>query len=104
VPTPAGTATTLVGALLIVLGLDLLAETAWFWHTHTATEEPASPGRTPNPSKRREEEREFREAIEEGRRDVLRLRIRLYGCVPGGLLIILIGSWLMTARPRERQV
>jgi hypothetical protein len=120
VSTPAGTATAFLGAVLIVLGLALLAETAYFWHTHTAEEEPASPGRTPDLSKaplsrvlgaKTEEEREYwtrreekerREEIEQGHRDILWLRIRLYGCVPGGLLLILAGSWLVTTGPRGR--
>ena len=118
-PAPSGSATTFVGIVLIVLGLGALAETAWFWHTHAAMEEPASPGRTPNPSGstfhrlldaktdeerehwKRVEEAEWREAIEQGRRDALWGRIRLYGAVPGGLLVVLAGSWLITSRQRE---
>ena len=111
---------TVLGTVLIVLGLGLLAETGYFWHTHTAQEEPADPIAAPHrpPSTflklldaktdeerehwRKVEEDERRETIEQRRRDALWLRIRLFGCVPGGLLMVLAGSWLITTGPRGR--
>ncbi len=118
---PSGTALSLAGATLIALGLCGLAETAWFWHVHTAPEEPVSVGSISNGSTstfhhiltaktgeerrhwQQEEEKERREAIEEGRRDLLRLRIRLYGAVPAGVLMILSGFWMLSATllPRD---
>jgi hypothetical protein len=108
----------ILGSALIAFGLCGLVESAWFWHTHTMREEPASPGSTPQPSAflnlldakteeerdywKRQVEKEDREAVEEGRRDVLRLRLRLYGVVPATLLMVFAGVWMLNARQERR--
>ena len=94
-----GTAAAGLGIFLALVGLGALAEIAWFWRIHTALGE-ASVGNTPRPSAflnllnaqteaerehwKREVDREDREAIEEGRRDILRLSVRLYAILPSG--------------------
>jgi hypothetical protein len=112
-----GVVQSLWGILFLVVGLSLLAEVGTSWHKHTALEEPANPGKTPNPSTaspffkdfegmtERERDRLIREELaelhEQGRRDVLRMRIRLYAIAPAGLLMIAIGTWLLTVSPRR---
>jgi hypothetical protein len=113
-----------LGAILLAGGLGLLSEVGYylFTHYHLFTqgrmEEPANPGKTPNPSSRglftgpfeemtqEERDRKIRQELadlrEQGRRDALLARIQLYAVGPTGLLLAVVGVWLLTAGPRKQ--
>lgn len=113
-----GALESILGGILFVAGLGLLAEVGFYMYRHGRLEEPASHGRTPNPSARsdysvplekasdaeldRMIRRELDEMREEGRRDVLVARIHLYAIAPAGVLLAVVGVWLLTARPRKQ--
>ena len=79
----------LLGILLILLGLALIVYSVWF--LHAPMEEPASPGKTPNPSKM--DEIVLLERL---------IFIHQY-VVPGlGLLMAIFGGWMLMPDPRPR--
>jgi len=112
-----GALESILGAVLLAAGLGLLVTAGYWLYDHSRLEEPASPGKTPNPSSKpffrpfeemteaeldRMNRQELEELREQGRHDALMARIQLYAVGPGGLLLVVIGVWLLIAAPRRQ--
>jgi hypothetical protein len=80
----------ILGILLIVIGLILLGAIAW-GYLSPPMEEPASPGKTPNPSRLPSDEA-FERTLRWTGRLVLFMR---YGAIPTALLLIGAGVFLL---------
>jgi hypothetical protein len=80
----------LLGVLLILTGLALIAQAAFF--LHAPMEEPVNPGKTPNPSRVDEE-------IDRLERMIF---LRAYVAPVAGLLMAAFGGWLLIPDRRRR--
>ena len=99
-----------VGVFLLVLGVVALGCAIWLWHEYRPVEEPANPGKTPNPSvtpwtfdPSSMPPKPDREAVELYYCRVVWYR-RLYRFIlpPSGLLLIVAGIVVAMGGGRER--
>jgi hypothetical protein len=85
----------LLGIVLILLGLACFSFLVW---ANAPMEEPASPGTTPNPSRKRSAWDEWLD-----RRWVWMIRFLKYGAIPGGLVSVVAGVLLLIPEKAKRE-
>jgi len=82
-----------IGVLLILLGIASFGFYIW---GNAPMEEPASPGRTPNPSKMAAPEEWWVRAAP------LLVRFHKYGAIPAGVVGIIVGALLLLPEKTRR--
>ncbi|HZE99150.1 MAG TPA: hypothetical protein VE981_19245 [Planctomycetota bacterium] len=101
--------------MILAAGFCLLSGVAWHWREGRALVEPAHPGRTPDRSNSlffgpldqsvQERRRLIAEDILRDREEFLERRfwnrIHPYALAPGGLMLLLAGTWRIRARHRK---